>query len=241
MKSLWAGINSIITSKSRKSVQNISQLAVNSKTYSDPQKMADIFNNFFVNVSNQVCSEIPRTKKSPLDYLMKKNSSSFINPITYLEIEEIISSFRNGKSTGPYSIPVKLLKILSPYISQPLAIIFNASITLGVFPDKLKYAKVISIHKKGSPSNPSNYRPISLLSVFSKISEKLMHRRLYKFLDSMDAFYPLQFGFRERYSTNYALISMTETIRNTIDNGNYGCGVFIDLKKAFDTVNHSIL
>ena len=118
--------------------------------------MADIFNNFFVNVSNQVCSEIPRTKKSPLDYLMKKNSSSFINPITYIEIEEIISSFRNGKSTGPYSIPVKLLKILSPYISQPLAIIFNASITLGVFPDKMKYAKVISIHKKGSPSNPSN-------------------------------------------------------------------------------------
>ena len=95
---------------------------------------------------------------------MKRNSSSFfIKPITYIEIEEIISSFRNGKSTGPYSIPVKLLKILSPYISQPLAIIFNASVTLGVFPDKLKYAKVIPIHKKASPSNPSNYRPISLL------------------------------------------------------------------------------
>ena len=67
-----------------------------------------------------------------------------------------------------------------------------------------------------------------------------MHR-LYKFLDSMDVFYPLQFGFRERPSTNHALISTTETIRNTIDNGNYGSGVFIDLKKAFDTVNHSIL
>ena len=72
MKSLWAGIDSIINSKFRKSVQNISQLPVNSKTYSDPQKMASIFNNFFVNVSNQVSSEIPRTKKSPLDYLMKR-------------------------------------------------------------------------------------------------------------------------------------------------------------------------
>ena len=242
IKSLWAGINSIINSKFRKSVQNISQLAVNSKTYSDPQKMASIFNNFFVNVSNQVCSEIPRTKKSPLGYLMKRNPSSFfIKPITYIEIEEIISYFRNGKSTGPYNIPVKLLKILSPYISQPLAIIFNASITLGVSSAKLKYAKVIPIHKKGSPSKPSNYRPISLLSIFSKIFEKLMHRRLCKFLDSMDAFYSHQFGFRERHSTNHALISMTETIRNTIDNGNYVCGVFIDLKKAFGTVNHSIL
>ena len=200
MKSLWAGINGIINSKSRKSVQNICQLVVNGKTYSDPQKMASIFNNFFVNVSNQVCPEIPWTKKSPLDYLLKRNSSSFIKPITHTEIEEIIFSFRNGKSTGPYRIPVRLLKILSPYISQPLAIIFSASGTLGIFPDKLKHTKVIPIHKKGSPTNSSNYRPISLLSVFSKIFEKLMHR-LYKFLDSIDTFCPLQFSFRERHST----------------------------------------
>ena len=168
MKSLWARINSIIYSKSRKSVQNISQLAVNGKTYSDPQKMASIFNSLFVNVSNQVCSEIPRTKKSPLDYLMKRNSSSFfIKPVTYIEIEEIISSFRNDKPTGPYTIPVKLLKILSPYISQPLAITFNGSITVGIFSDKLKYAKVISIHKKGSPRIPqiTDQSHFSLFSV----------------------------------------------------------------------------
>ena len=118
---------------------------------------------------------------------------------------------------------------------------FNESITLGIFPNKLTHAKVIPIHKKGSPTDPSNYRPISLLSVFSKIFEKLMYQRLYGFLNNFDIFYPLQFGFREKPSTNHALISMTEAIRNTIDNGRYGCGVFIDLKKAFETVNHSIL
>ena len=68
-----------------------------------------------------------------------------------------------------------------------------------------------------------------------------MFKRLYEYLDNLNTFYPLQFGFRERHSTNHALISMTESIKNTIDSGSYGCGVFIDLKKAFDIVNHSIL
>ena len=161
--------------------------------------MANAFNDFFVNVSNQVCSEISRTKKSPLDYLKNRNTNSFfVRPITHNEIEDIILSLKNGESTGPFSIPVKLLKLLNPYISKPLAQIFNESITLGIFPDKLKQAKVIPIHKKGSPTDPSNYRPISLLSVFSKMFEKLMYQRLYGFLNNFDIFYPLQFGFREK-------------------------------------------
>ena len=242
IKSLWKGIKSIINTKARNTIQSISQLVVNGITHQDPQKMANVFNNFFVNVSALVCSEIPRSKKSPIDYLGCRNPNSiYLNPIIHTEIDDIISLLQNGKSTGPFSIPVKLLKVLKPYISQPLANIFNQSIILGIFPDKLKYAKVISIHKKGSPTDPSNYRPISLLSIFSKIFEKLMHKRLYEFLDKMNIFYSLQFGFREKHSTNHALISMTESIRNTIDNGKFGCGVFIDLKKAFDTVNHDIL
>ena len=95
--------------------------------------------------------------------------------------------------------------------------------------------------KKESTDNPSNYRPISLLSIFNKVIETLMHRRLYHFLDLCNILYPSQFGFREKHSTNHLLISMTETIKSTIDNGRYGCGVFIDLQKAFDTVNNSII
>ena len=138
---------------------------------------------------------------------------------------------QNGKSIGPFSIPIKDLKLLNPYISKQLAHIFNQSICSSIFPDRLKYAKVIPIHKKGPSTNPSNYRPGSLLSVFSKIIEKLMHMRLYAYLEKLNVFYPLQFGFREKHSTGYALISMTEEIRNTIDKGDYGCGVFIDIKK----------
>ena len=100
---------------------------------------------------------------------------------------------------------------------------------------------MITLHKKESAENPSNYWPISLLSVFSKIFEKIVHKRLYDFLEMNNALHTLQFGFRKKNSTSHTLISMTEKIRNTIDNGRYGCGILIDLKKAFDTVNHSIL
>ena len=117
----------------------------------------------------------------------------------------------------------------------------NLSFYVGMFPSKLKVGKVSPLQKKGSCNNPSNYRPISILSVFSKIFEKLMHQRLYKFLESFEILYPLQFGFREKHSTSHALLSLTESIKQSIDSGKVGCGIFLDLQKAFDTVNHKIL
>ena len=118
---------------------------------------------------------------------------------------------------------------------------FNLSFTTGTFPTLLKTAKVIPIHKKDSKSNFTNYRPISLLSNLDKILEKLMHSRLSTFLNIKDIIYPLQFGFRQNYSTSYALIHLTETIKEALDQGKYGCGIFVDLQKAFDTVDHNIL
>ena len=135
----------------------------------------------------------------------------------------------------------KLLKYLAETISKSLSLIVNESFLNGIYLDKLKLAKVVALHKKGASDNPTNYRPISLLSVFSKIIGKLVHKRLYDFLELSDVIHPLQFGFRKKHSTAHALISLTEKIKKTIDDGNYGCGVFIDLKKAFDTVNHDIL
>ena len=168
-------------------------------------------------------------------------NSFFISPVTHSKIEDIIISLMNGRSTGPFSIPVKLLKLVKSDTQRLLACIFNESVTLGIFPDKLKYAKVIPIHKKGAHTDPSNYRPISPLSVFGNLFEKLMFKRLYEYLDNLNIFYILQFGFREKHSTSHVLISMTESIESTIHNGHYGRGVFIDLKKASDTVNNSFL
>ena len=100
---------------------------------------------------------------------------------------------------------------------------------------------MITLFKKGNPELPSNYRPISLLPIFSKVFEKLMYRRLYKFLELNNTLYSLQFGFQENHSIDHALVSLTEAVRNTLDNKRFGCGIFIDLQKAFDTVNHKVL
>ena len=153
----------------------------------------------------------------------------------------VIKSLKNGKSSGPNSIPVKLLKLLDDSISSDLSILINESFAIGIFPDKLKIAKVIPIFKKGVRTKTSNYRPISLLSTFSKIFEKLMQTRLQKFLETCDVLFCMQFGFRSGHSTEHALISLTESIKTTLDNKRLGCGIFIDLQKAFDTVNHEIL
>ena len=126
-------------------------------------------------------------------------------------------------------------------ISEQLADLFNLSFTTGTFPTLLKTAKVIPIHKKDSKSNFTNYRPISLLSNLDKILEKLMHSRLRTFLNFKDIIYSLQFGFRQHYSTSYALIYLTENIKEPLDQDKYGCGIFIDLQKAFDTVDLNIL
>ena len=124
--------------------------------------------------------------------------------------------------------------------SEQLADVFNLSFTTGYFPTLLKTAKVIPIHKKDSKSNFTNYRPISLLSDLDKILEKLMHNRLSTFLNIKNI-YPLQSGFYQNYSNSCTLIHLTETINEALDQAKYGCGIFVDLQKAFDTVDHNIL
>ena len=146
------------------------------------------------------------------------------------EIANIKSSLNSNKFPGPNIIPSKRLGDLS-----------NLSLKTGVFSSVLKTAKVILIFKNDSKLDYSNYRPISLLSNIEKILEKLMYRRLYTFLNNKNIIYDLQFGFRQQYSTSHALINITENIRKTLDDGNIGCGVFVDLQKAFDTVDHQIL
>ena len=126
-------------------------------------------------------------------------------------------------------------------IAKPLIQLINLSFSIGKFPAMLKVAKVIPVFKKDSQLECCNYQPISLLSNIDKIIEKLMYSRVIKFLDNCNSIYPLQFGFRKNHSTNDALINITENIRSSLDKGYFACGIFVDLQKAFDTVDHNIL
>ena len=165
----------------------------------------------------------------------------FISCCTKEEIIKIISNFKPKKLAGPNSIPTKILRLPTEDISEYLSIIFNISFATRIFPEKLKVAKVIPIHKKDSKLECSNYRPISLLSNIDKILEKLVHTRLMKFLTEQKILYLKQFGFRKSFSTAHAIINLIDSIENAFDKNKFVCGVFIDLKKAFDTVDHEIL
>ena len=108
-------------------------------------------------------------------------------------------------------------------------------------PDDFEVAKVIPIYKKGLNTSLGNYRPISLLSIFNLILEKLIFKRLMNFIETQNILYSKQFGFRQKYSTTQALLSITNKIQKAVDEGTYSCGIFLDFSKAFDTVNHNIL
>ena len=241
MKKTWEGIRKIVNVKKPANFC-ISQLNIKGKIIDDPTAIANNFNNFFVNVGPETEKSIPKVPHmSPNKFLKNRNQFNLIIAhISEQEVLDIITALPN-KGTGPASIPLRLLKIAADLIVIPLCRIINASFSTGIFPDILKTQKVIPLHKGGSTEEVNNFRPISLLSIFDKIIEKIMHKRLYEFLEEHKILFEKQFGFKKKSSTAHSLIEITEQIKKSIDDGKYGCGIFIDLKKAFDTVNHKIL
>ena len=238
---VWSGIKQIIHFKPPISQRTV-KITANNGVMTDPHMIANAFNNYFANIGKELASSIPLVYKSPIEYLKDSLCNSFyIFPTTADEIEVEISKLKSSKSTGPFSIPVTILKLLKNVISRPLETLFNASFLTGVVPDKFKLANVIPVYKKGSQTSLSNYRPISLLSVFNKLLEKLMCSRLLKFLEKNNIFFDNQFGFRRGHSTEHAILSIVDKIQRAIDDKEFSCGIFLDFGKAFDTINHDIL
>ena len=241
----WKGINELIgccKKKNKHNPLNFICSTPNEVPTSDPKEISDILNRYFATVGHKLASKIPQTINTFSDYLDPPlNHTFFFDPIIPEDINLEISTLQDNKAHGLYSSPVKLLKLASGVISVPLATIFNQSICSGIFPSKLKRAKIIPIFKDEDESLPENYQPISLLSIYNRIFEKLVYSRLTKFVKDYNLLYDQQYGFRSKHSTQHAILDIVNTILQNMDNGKFSCGVFIDLKKAFDTVNHEIL
>ena len=237
---LWKTLGSILKNKNKDT--NVKMIKVNGREIHDNKEIVDNFNNYFTKIGKSLAQKFENSNINYRTYLGESsNISMYMSKTNTTEISKLISNLENKKSPGHDGFSGKFLKLCSPFISEILANILNLSISKGVYPDSLKIARVSPIFKKGVKSDPSNYRPISVLSLINKVFEKVLHSRLYSYLNKYNKLYEYQFGFREGHSTNHVLTEITDNIKFAMDSQLLTCGIFIDLTKAFDTVNHSIL
>lgn len=208
----------------------------------DKEEIVNKFNNYFVNVGPTLAQKIPNTNISPTYFLSGRNSSTFALFLTSPdEVIRVVNSLESKTSAGYNSISMQVIKSIIPFIAQPLSELINESFVTGSFPNELKIARVCPVFKGGDAADFSNYRPISILPSFSKIYERLVYNRLMSFIDKHDLLYHNQFGFRKKHDTCMAVIEMVDRISQAMDSNFYSAGVFIDLSKAFDTLDHKIL
>jgi hypothetical protein len=155
----------------------------------------------YINLAKQ----IPVSSKNPLDYIENCSQNSMVvNPVDHTEVRKIIMSLKNC-STGWDNIQTKILKQTHVLYIEVITHVLNLSLTQGLFPDTMKIARVIPLFKSGDSLQISNYRPVSILPVFSKLLERLMYNRLLNFINRHNILYKYQFGFRAKHSTNMAL------------------------------------
>ena len=158
------------------------------------------------------------------------------------EFEEAFKTLKRNKTPGHDGLDINIITSVYELIKKKTLVkIFNESINLGVFPKKMEIAKVTPIFKSGKKELLTNYRPISVLSCFSKILDRIMYNRVYNYLNDNNLLFCKQFGFRKGHSTDHALIKLIDSIYDSFNQSKYTLGVFIDLSKAFDTVDHNIL
>ena len=243
----WNMINSLLNRK-RKNV-DIKKLVDNDgHTVSSPVQIAETFNKYFANIASSLKQNTCNTDQSANNsttlhatYLTNQvHNTIYLRPVESPEIESYINDFKN-KSTSDSKISALKIANTTQNFSHILANVIDASFVQGIFPQELKVAKVVPIHKNGSKTDVSNYRPISLLSTFSKLYEKAMHVRIYGFLDTNNALYEMQYGFRKNRSCEHALLSAQTILLNALSKKEIALLLLIDFSKAFDMVDHTIL
>ena len=242
-KQTWSVIREIIGTKKQKD-QIPDFFRNNGQIISEYLDIANGFNNFFTGIGPQLASEIGTSDVSFDSFLRDYNPVSFeFSRISEVEILSICRQLKPKLSSGVDFISNKLLKQIAPIIITPLHYLINLSLETGFVPQEFKISKVVPVFKSGDKHDFNNYRPISLLSSFSRLLEKVVARQVVRFLNFHDLIYKHQYGFRSKHNTSQPVLHFTEQIYNSLNQTPSAktLAVFIDLKKAFDTVDHTIL
>jgi Reverse transcriptase (RNA-dependent DNA polymerase) len=235
-KKLWEILNS--ASGGVKKGNKIKEIRSGDTLISNDRDIAQTFNNYFSQVNS-----IEQSNIDPLSYMpINPNVPDFsINNTGPVHVIDVVNAMQCKSSVDSDCISMKLVKFIIYEISVPLAHIFQLSIESGVFPTRFKASRVVPIFKQGDPVLCDNYRPVALVCTFSKILEKMVATDFFNHLDLNNLLYEHQYGFQRKKNTEHNLIQVVNYIGKALNEGNWCIGIFLDLKKAFDTVQHDIL
>lgn len=219
----------------------IASIKVDNNVYKNAEHIAELFNNYFINLTN-LTNDSPRAYNIDYPNAISDNPKTiYLTPVHQFDIYKIILNLKNTNSTGYDDINTKMLKACAGTLSMPLCHLVNLSFTHGQFPTNLKYSLVKPLFKKGEKDNMNNYRPITLIPVISKIFEKVMYAKISNFITKHSILKDEQFGFRKNKSTSSACFMLTKLITDCLNNKTPIASIFLDMSKAFDFVDHSLL
>jgi len=241
MKATWRLINSVIRPNGSNNRNTIKRILFNNVEYCGEAEIANVINTFFSEVGSNIAESLPESETNFNSYLTgDRPNSFFFSPVSHSDVEQCIKLLKN-KSCNVNYVPAAVYKYVSPLVSPILSDIFNSSVSQGYFPKLFKTARVIPIFKSGDRSDVNNYRPISILHTLSKVFEKLVYKQLYNFLEKYKILYMKQFGFRRNKSTIQAIVNHLQYLYNQLDADKIGISIFLDFRKAFDSVDHGVL
>ena len=237
-RKMWNLIGTL-TGTANKQQTSICEIKYHNCIITDKKYIAHTLNNFFTNIGPDLAKVIPAKSMKLPDPL---NQRMHWMEVTEADVLHILDKMKAKTSAGPDGLSNKLLKAIKFQIAEPLAYLINVSLQSNYIPSEWKLAKVIPIYKKcGEKSDPSNYRPISLLSTLSKVLEKVVFHQLFYYLNNNNILHDNQFGFRPGHETQHAIMAILDSLNKGKQASKKGLAVLLDLRKAFDTVQFDIL